>query len=84
MSFLSALMVYSSVNNLSVISGRFINFRVKPVLCRTYKVSSKRTQHIGPVESRTSGHSDTTLGYIGDLQLKLFNLCEVPREIYTT
>ena len=49
-----------------------------------YKVSSLRTQHIGPVESRASGHSDTTLGYIGDLQLKLFNLWEVPREIYTT
>ena len=74
MSFLSALMVYSSVNNLSVISGRFINFLVNPVLSRTYKASSQRTQHIGPVESRTSGHSDTTHGYIGDLQLKLFNL----------
>ena len=74
MSFLSALMVYSSVNNLSVISGRFINFGVKPVLSRTYKVSSLRTQHIDPVESRASGHSDTTLGYIGDLQLKLFNV----------
>ena len=72
--FLSALMVYSSVKNLLVISGRFINFWVKPVLSRTYKVSSKRTQHIGPVESRASAHSDTTLGYIGDLQLKLFNL----------
>ena len=32
MFFLSALMVYSSVNNLSVLSGRFINFWVKPVL----------------------------------------------------
>ena len=72
--FLSALMVYSSVNNLSVISGRFLIFGVKPVLSRTYKVSSERTQHIGPVESRTSGHSDITHGYIGDLQLKLFNL----------
>ena len=40
MSFLSALMVYSSVNNLSVISGRFINVWVKPVLSRIYKVSS--------------------------------------------
>ena len=69
MSFLSALMVYSSVNNLTVISGRFINVCVKPVLSRTYKVSSYRTQHFGPVESQTSGHSDTTLGYIGDLQL---------------
>ena len=38
--FLSALMVYSSVNNLSVISGRFMNFGVKPVLSITYKVSS--------------------------------------------
>ena len=47
-------------------------------------MSSSRTQHIGPGESRTSGHSDTTLGYIGDLQLKLFNLWEVPREICTT
>ena len=74
MSFLSALMIYSSVNNLSVISGHLINFWVKLVLNRTYKVSSLRIQHIGPVESRTCGHSDTTLGYIGDLQLKLFNL----------
>ena len=32
MSFLSALMVYSSVNNLSVISRRFVNFWVNPVL----------------------------------------------------
>ena len=41
-------------------------------------------KHIGPGESRTSGPSDTALGYIGDLQLKLFRLREVPREIYTT
>ena len=74
MSFLSSLMVNSSVNNLSVISRRFIDFWVKPVVSRTYKVSSLRTEHIGPVESRTSGHSDTTHGYIGNLQLKLFNL----------
>ena len=47
MAFLSALIVYSSVNNLSVISGRFMNFWVKPVLSRTYKVSSWSTQHIG-------------------------------------
>ena len=72
--FLSALMVYSSVNTLSVISGRFINFWVQPVLSRTYKVSFLRTQNIGTVESLTSGHSDTTHGYIGDLQLKQFNL----------
>ena len=32
MYFLSALTVYSSVNNLSVISGRFMNLWVKPVL----------------------------------------------------
>ena len=82
MFFLSALMVCSLVNNLSVISGRFINFWVKPVLSRTYKVSSERTQHIGPVESRTSGHSGTTLGYVGDLQFQLFNYST--REIYTT
>ena len=74
MSVLSALMVYSSVNNLSVISGRFINVWVNPVLSRTYKVSSKGHNTFGPVESRTSGHSDTTLGYIVDLQLKLINL----------
>ena len=74
MSFLPSLMVYSSVNNLSVISGRFIDFWVKPVLSRTYKVFSLRTEHLGPVESRTSGHSVTTHGYIGNLQLKLFNL----------
>ena len=30
------------------------------------------TQNIGPSESRTSGPSDTALGYIGDLQFKLF------------
>ena len=66
MSFVYVLMVYSSVNNLSVILGRFIIFGVKPVLGRTYKVSSYRTQHIGPGESRTSGPSDTvtTLEYM--------------------
>ena len=37
---LSALKVYASVNNLSIISGRFMNFWVEPVLSRTYKVSS--------------------------------------------
>ena len=37
---LSALMVNASANNLSVISGRFINFWVEPVLSRTYKVYS--------------------------------------------
>ena len=61
-----------------------MNFGVKPVLSRTYKVSSQRTQHIGPVESRTSGPSGTTLVFFDDLQLKLFKLREVPREIYTT
>ena len=40
--FFSALKVYASVNNLSVIhvSGRFMNFWMEPVLIRTYKVSS--------------------------------------------
>ena len=42
------------------------------------------TQNIRPGESRTSSLSDTALGYIGDLQFKLFKLREVPREIYTT
>ena len=42
------------------------------------------TQNIGPGESRKSGPSDTALGYIGNLQFKLFKLREVPREIYTT
>ena len=42
------------------------------------------TQNIDPGESRTSGPSDTALGYIGDLQLKLFKLRIVPREIYYT
>ena len=37
---LSALMVSTLVNNLSVISGRFMNFWVEPVLSRTYKVYS--------------------------------------------
>ena len=61
-----------------------MNFWMEPVLSRTYKVSSQMTQSIGPGESRTSGPSDTALGYIGDLQFKLFKLREVPREIYTT
>ena len=61
MSFLSALMVYASVNTLSVISGRFMKFWIEPVLSRTNKVSSLRTQHIGPGESRISGPSDTRL-----------------------
>ena len=39
---------------------------------------------MAPGESRTSGPLDTTLGYIGDLLLKLFKLREVPMEIYTT
>ena len=42
------------------------------------------TQHIGPGESRTSGPSDTALGYIGGLHLELFKLQEVHREIYKT
>ena len=84
MSFLSALMVYSSVNNLSVISGRFMNRWVKPVLSRTYSVFLKDTTLWPPGESRTSGPSDNTLDYIGDVQLKLFKLREVPMEIYTT
>ena len=42
------------------------------------------TQNIGPGQSLTSGPSDTALGYICDLQFKLFKLREVPREIYTT
>ena len=37
---LSALMVNASANNLSVISGRFMNFWVEPVRSRTYKVYS--------------------------------------------
>ena len=42
MYFLSALKVYaSSVNNLSVISERFMNFWVEPVLSRTYKGHSR-------------------------------------------
>ena len=51
MSFLSALMVYASVITLSVIhvSERFLNCWVGPVLSRTNKMSSLRTQHIGPV-----------------------------------
>ena len=53
MSFLSALMVYSSVNNLSVVSGRL----------------SKGHNTLALLSL-----ADTTLGYIGDLQLKLFNL----------
>ena len=61
-----------------------MNFWVEPVLSRTYKVSSKRTTHTGPSESRTSGPSEAALGYIGDLQLKLFKLREVPWEIYIT
>ena len=71
----SALKVYASVNNLSVIRvfGRFMNFWMEPVLSRTYKVSSQMTQNIGPGESRTSGPSDTALGYIGDLQFKLLS-----------
>ena len=82
--FLSALKVNASVNNLSVISGRFMNFWVEPVLSRSYKAYSYRTQHIGLGESRTSGPSNTALSYISDLQLKLFKLREVPSEIYTT
>ena len=42
------------------------------------------TQRTGPDESRTSGPSDTALGYIGDLQFKLLNIREIPREIYNT
>ena len=70
MSFLSALMVNESVNTLSVISGRFTNFWVDPVLNRTNKVSSLRPQHIGPGESRASGPLDTRLllVFIGHLQ----------------
>ena len=66
---LSALMVNASANNLSVISGRFMNFWVEPVLSRTYKVYSYRAQHIGPGESRTSGPSDTALGYVKTIQV---------------
>ena len=66
---LSALMVDASVNNLAVISGRFIYFWVEPVLSRTYKVYSERAQHIGPGESRTSGPSDTALGYVKTIQV---------------
>ena len=50
-----------------------MNFWMEPVLSRTYKVSSQMTQNIGPGESRTSGPSDTALGYIGDLQFKLLS-----------
>ena len=46
-----------------------MNFWMEPVLSRAYW-------------SRTSDPSDTALGYIGDLQFKLFKL--LPREIYTT
>ena len=75
--------VYASVNNLSVISGPFMNLWLEPVLSRTYKVCSQRTQHIGPGESQTSGPSDTALGYIRDLQLKLFKLREDSLVRYT-
>ena len=63
---LSALTLNASVNNLSVISGRFMSFWVEPILCRTYKVYS---QHISPGESRTSGPSDTALGYVKTIQV---------------
>ena len=66
---LSALTLNPSVNNLSVILGRFMNFWREPILCRTYKVYSERAQHISPSESRTSGPSDTALGYVKTIQV---------------
>ena len=66
---LPALTVNASVNNLSVILGCFMNFWVEPVISRTYKVYYERAQHIGPGESRTSGPSDTALGYVKTIQV---------------
>ena len=71
MSFLSALMVYSSVNNLSVISGRFIKFWVKPVLSRTYK--GHNTLALLGLE-QVAIQILLMVIIIGDLQFKLFNL----------
>ena len=85
MSFLSALMVNASVNTLSVISGRFLNCWVGQVLSRTNKMSSLRTQHIGPVSLEQVALQILGCSWFHRRSaVKLFKLREAHREIYTT
>ena len=60
MSFLSVLMVYASVNSLSVILGRFMNFLVEQE-AEHIKCLPKGHQTLAPSESRTSDPVDTRL-----------------------
>ena len=53
-------------------------------LAEYIKCLPKGHNTLAPGESRTIGPSDTSLDYIGDLQLILFKLGEVPRVRYTT